>query len=405
MPALGVGPDWHHSYPLSFLHDPSLTLEELFPLSSLSNSPRLSSTSRRSRGIEGDTRAAVEHDHAPRQASEGAAMAKRVKVQPSRLPPSTKARKSALDSTNGVGGRGIGQVSHEVLDLTRSDDGSAESSEKVDAYGRSSRSALPSSVEHNSAVNSSACPASGCAEDAPAFRLFPKKRIPLPPQQAIVPSFRPCSLADTPTPPLPSRPPPANPVWPLLSPGEAIVDCPPPTLDLANVYLSDNALFPSLRGLTFESYKPFLLDEPIEPSFAASYWESYARFLGVSTAYELWSPSWKRLLHRQDTPPLVRLISTYQPAKEAIRTSVRLRSSTSAFPPDLEAKCQAMAVVMRWIWEDATIGEREVAWLVENAPRPLHILGAFRPLLLSFDSRLTCCFSQSTRSRRYIALR
>ncbi|GAA6030347.1 hypothetical protein JCM8097_009060 [Rhodosporidiobolus ruineniae] len=144
--------------------------------------------------------------------------------------------------------------------------------------------------------------------------------------------------------------------------------------------LTEDELFPFLKGLSFKHYRPYLLDRPAEPAYSTAFFESFLRFLGTAVPYTTWSTNVDRLLHRHNAPlpQLVRQIGMRQPNKDYIRRVFTLRKSDAAIPTSfgfkLHSKLEAMGKVLRWVYNDENVGLPEVVDLIQRAPKPLHIL-------------------------------
>lgn len=320
------------------------------------------------------------------------AASKRAKVlepsKPSRLPPSVLARsaKDVRAVENETERPADGKEA--VLDLTLSDEENSNSGIAEREVVEERRTfAAPSQVVKDAPVHLPSPPSDAVSHASPSKRLFPTTRVPLPPQAAVVPPWQPYTDTDSPLAPITDRSTAIKPAW-SYNPAEPVERrrLPSSASVVQDEYLSEDLLFPSLARLTLNRYAPFLLNTPIDPSFSASYYEAFVRFLGVSTNPVVWCSQWQRLLHRHFTHELVKQIQGLQPDKEAIRAvfPTGLGKSKKKFPPHLEGKWDAMAVVMRWLWEYERIGREEVAWLVEFAPLPVHILGSSLCSLLQF---------------------
>lgn len=81
--------------------------------------------------------------------------------------------------------------------------------------------------------------------------------------------------------------------------------------------LSHNALHPSVAGLAFDCYRPYLLEQPISPAWLSVFCEAFIRFAMSIAPPDLWSSRPERLLAQAEPPHIVRAIGRREPDKAA----------------------------------------------------------------------------------------
>lgn len=143
--------------------------------------------------------------------------------------------------------------------------------------------------------------------------------------------------------------------------------------------LSHSAVFPPLAGLLLKNYSPYLLDEPVEAEFSPVLSDEFIRFACAVATPAKWSGRPERLSNGGlDVSGLGRFVGSRQPNKAAIVAAAPLHRSRAyqSITQDLMPKFEAMAAVMRWIWDDEEIALPEVAGMVQTAPLPVYILSA-----------------------------
>lgn len=81
--------------------------------------------------------------------------------------------------------------------------------------------------------------------------------------------------------------------------------------------LSHNALHPSVAGLAFDCYRPYLLEQPISLAWSSVFCEAFIRFAMSIAPPDLWSSRPERLLAQAEPPHIVRAIGRREPDKAA----------------------------------------------------------------------------------------
>lgn len=107
--------------------------------------------------------------------------------------------------------------------------------------------------------------------------------------------------------------------------------------------------------------------------------DEFIRFACAVATPTKWSGRPERLSNGgMDVPGLGRFVGSRQPNKAAIVAAAPLHRSRAcrSITSDLMPKFEAMAAVMRWIWDDEEIGLPEVAGMVQTAPLPVYKLSA-----------------------------
>ncbi|BGP41743.1 hypothetical protein JCM10449v2_005734 [Rhodotorula kratochvilovae] len=118
-------------------------------------------------------------------------------------------------------------------------------------------------------------------------------------------------------------------------------------------------LKPDLHGVLFAHYRPYLLDRPVEPKWSATLFRLLVDFFEYCAPSKLWSPS-PDALHSGGCGHWVsQAIAAFQPDKAAIRAACPLGRARG---------------FERLPSNDDALDEEEVAYMILNAPRPVHIL-------------------------------
>jgi len=143
-------------------------------------------------------------------------------------------------------------------------------------------------------------------------------------------------------------------------------------------WFSPSALRPPLAGLRFNYYRPYLLDEPVEPAWSSIYCSTFIEF-ACSVAYPpRWSSRPQRLVAERDAPAVVQEIRACEPNKARIRERAPLCVSRAVetVTPEWRVKMLAMMDVMRWIWDDKSLSLEHVAGMILTAPISIHMISA-----------------------------
>ncbi|BGP18044.1 hypothetical protein JCM10213_008420 [Rhodosporidiobolus nylandii] len=158
--------------------------------------------------------------------------------------------------------------------------------------------------------------------------------------------------------------------------------------------LTQDILFPSLKGLRWESYAPFLLDQPIELSWSSAYWNRLNDFLESCAPPELWK-SYNKPSQPRDLFPIMQQLQSVQPDKAAILREVGKLGTSAAYktlPEHLHLRIRAARDVMRWLWDDPDISLENAAWLIMESSRDRRLLAIY---ILIREHASTLRFSDS----------
>ncbi|GAA6002560.1 uncharacterized protein JCM10292_007726 [Rhodotorula paludigena] len=142
--------------------------------------------------------------------------------------------------------------------------------------------------------------------------------------------------------------------------------------------LSRNALHPPLAGLKFDYYRPYLLARPISPAWSSLYCETFIHFCCSVSDPHTWSTRPQRLLAVDNPPDIVQHLRSLEPNRAVFRARAPLHKSDAhrsvGDADGMAGRLLAMKDVMRWIWDDDSIGLDEVAGMILTAPLAVHMI-------------------------------
>ncbi|BGP41740.1 hypothetical protein JCM10450v2_005806 [Rhodotorula kratochvilovae] len=163
-----------------------------------------------------------------------------------------------------------------------------------------------------------------------------------------------------------------------VSPAPAAVKKPmlPSSTRALPVVLGTDVLFPDLKQVQWRDYEPYLLARPTEPRWSGPLYNRYLAFLCACEPPAHWTKAPDRLTVYNTVPPLAMRIGACQPDKRALQAahSPRAAEGYATLTKPMQVKFRAMCDVMRWLWDDESLGVDAVADLVKRAPLAVHII-------------------------------
>ncbi|GAA6030341.1 hypothetical protein JCM8097_009056 [Rhodosporidiobolus ruineniae] len=140
-------------------------------------------------------------------------------------------------------------------------------------------------------------------------------------------------------------------------------------------------LLPSLKGLDYSAYSPYLLKEPIELAWSSDYYRAVDRFLSRCADKAKWRTGGDKEMHPRASFAIVHYLQSHQPDKLAIRRAVGTLGYSLGFkglPEQLHFRVRALRDVMRWLWEGtAAVSMETASWLILESSRDRRLLPVY----------------------------
>ncbi|GAA5889251.1 hypothetical protein JCM8208_007816 [Rhodotorula glutinis] len=145
--------------------------------------------------------------------------------------------------------------------------------------------------------------------------------------------------------------------------------------------LRDSDLSPSIGSLKQRDFKPLVLDRPVEPTWSLALFRLILKLLISIASPELWAPNAAALA--AGTPHvepgwLESSVLALQPDKHEVRAACGGSPGRSfgfaSLSGTVYERYLAMVDVVRWLFDDRSLGESGTAYVMLHAPREVRLL-------------------------------